>query len=502
MISAKKGVSVRIITLVFFILAAVFTVTICSKSSPIYPLNDWDDPNCFFTVGKAMANGKILYKDIFEQKGPLLYMLHMLAYQISAKTFLGVYFIEIISCFFFLCFSYKTILLFSKGKSLEPIALLCAFVFTSFAFCSGDSAEELCLPLLSYSFYTALSCVKKNKPLPFSHALISGIWLGAILWIKFTMLGFYIGFVIAFIILYIRQKNIRRIWSSAAVMIAGIIISSIPIIIYFLKYNAFDQLIEVYFYDNVFMYTTGSDIPPVLRHIVNLFSGLLSFFLNNPFGLLCLILGYIRIFRKESIQLRIVFTAITVSTFFFSFVGGRSYAYYSLVMSVFAPPGVSLVYDIVRKKLQDKNNKRLTAAVKTGAYALSLAVTVFMCRNIYLVFTPKQELPQFRFNKIISAAENPTLLNYGFLDGGFYTVSGIVPDCRFFCELNIELDEMYEVQNEYVKNGKAVFVVTKDEKPEFEMYECIDQAESRYWSQTSTYYLYRLKSYNESAVDS
>ena len=83
MISAKKGVSVRIITLVFFILAAVFTVTICSKSSPIYPLNDWDDPNCFFTVGKAMANGKILYKDIFEQKGPLLYMLHMLAYQIS-----------------------------------------------------------------------------------------------------------------------------------------------------------------------------------------------------------------------------------------------------------------------------------------------------------------------------------------------------------------------------------------------------------------------------------
>ena len=125
-----------------------------------------------------------------------------------------------------------------------------------------------------------------------------------------------------------------------------------------------------------------------------------------------------------------------------------------------------------------------------------------MCRNIYLVFTPKQELPQFRFNKIISAAENPTLLNYGFLDGGFYTVSGIVPDCRFFCELNIELDEMYEVQNEYVKNGKAVFVVTKDEKPEFEMYECIDQAESRYWSQTSTYYLYRLKSYNESAVDS
>ena len=122
--------------------------------------------------------------------------------------------------------------------------------------------------------------------------------------------------------------------------------------------------------------------------------------------------------------------------------------------------------------------------------------------NTYLMGIRPEELPQYRFAEIIRQSEDPTLLNYGFLDGGFYTVSGIVPDCRFFCELNIELDEMYEVQNEYVKNGKAVFVVTKDEKPEFEMYECIDQAESRYWSQTSTYYLYRLKSYNESAVDS
>ena len=82
-----------LLTISAIIAFSIFVVTVCSKSSPIYPLNNWDDPNCFFTVGKAMANGKVLYRDIFEQKGPLLYMLHELTYFISGKTFLGVYFV-------------------------------------------------------------------------------------------------------------------------------------------------------------------------------------------------------------------------------------------------------------------------------------------------------------------------------------------------------------------------------------------------------------------------
>ena len=48
---------------------SVIMITICSKSSPLYPMNNWDDANCFFTVGKAVGNGEVMYRDIFEQKG-------------------------------------------------------------------------------------------------------------------------------------------------------------------------------------------------------------------------------------------------------------------------------------------------------------------------------------------------------------------------------------------------------------------------------------------------
>ena len=55
------------------LISAIVTITVFSKSSPLYPLNDWVDANCFLTTGKALLSGQVLYRDVYEQKGPLLY---------------------------------------------------------------------------------------------------------------------------------------------------------------------------------------------------------------------------------------------------------------------------------------------------------------------------------------------------------------------------------------------------------------------------------------------
>ena len=88
------------------ILSAVIVITLCSKCSPLYPLNDWDDPNCFLTVGRSVCHGKVLYRDIFEQKGPILYFLHSLACLISERSFIGIYFAELIAAVIFLFYSF------------------------------------------------------------------------------------------------------------------------------------------------------------------------------------------------------------------------------------------------------------------------------------------------------------------------------------------------------------------------------------------------------------
>jgi len=79
--------------LIILIVSAVVTITVVSTCSPLFPFNPWDDANCFFTLGRGIIHGKVPYRDLYEQKGPLLYFLYALAALISEKSFTGAWII-------------------------------------------------------------------------------------------------------------------------------------------------------------------------------------------------------------------------------------------------------------------------------------------------------------------------------------------------------------------------------------------------------------------------
>ena len=82
------------IKIVYLAVAAFILVLFASRSSFLYPCNDWNDANSYFSVGKALMNGKVPYRDVFDQKGMYLYFLYGLAYLVSHTTFRGVFLVE------------------------------------------------------------------------------------------------------------------------------------------------------------------------------------------------------------------------------------------------------------------------------------------------------------------------------------------------------------------------------------------------------------------------
>ena len=482
-----------ILTILMLIVMAFAVITICSKSSPLYPLNDWDDPNCFFTVGKSMVNGRVLYRDIIEQKGPALYMLHGLTYLISHDTFIGVWLVEIIACFVFLYNSYRIVSLLCKGRRMLAIIPLAALGYSSLAFCCGDSAEELCLPLMSYCMYVLLDSAEKNSAARSKRVFVCGICAGIILWVKYTLLGFFIGFGLSFVVLYIKEKRFARIAAGIICVLAGITVASIPVFAYFYLTDAFSSLFQVYFYDNIFIYSSGRFDHPALATLTNLFNGLCSFAMYNTFGFLCAAGGVVYVLYRGNRRFALSYSSVLFITFIFIFIGGRAYAHYSFILTVFAPVGIAGAYNFLEPKISRMKNRKLQLAAPALVICLNAALCIGLCRNLYLIFIPRDEMPQFRFQKTISQTDDPSLLNYGFLDGGFYTVTGIVPECRYFCELNMPVTEMYTTQDRFVRDGIPDYVVTKDQKPLLTNYECVDECDFIYWYSTSTYYLYRQK---------
>ena len=102
------------------LLSALF-LGICSKSSPLYPLNDWVDVHCFFTVGRGILEGIVPYRDLYEQKGPVLYFLYALAAIVSDSSFWGVFLLEVVTYGLFLNFSGRIAAIYLGSSQTLPV---------------------------------------------------------------------------------------------------------------------------------------------------------------------------------------------------------------------------------------------------------------------------------------------------------------------------------------------------------------------------------------------
>ena len=77
-----------------------------------------------------------------------------------------------------------------------------------------------------------------------------------------------------------------------------------------------------------------------------------------------------------------------------------------------------------------------------------------------------------------------TLLNYGFMDAGFYTAAGLVPNVKYFHQTNVPLEEMLAEQERYLREGLCDYVITRGKQPEWigERYELIaTESSPNFW---------------------
>lgn len=478
---------IRFSELIFIILTAFAVITICSKSSPLYPINDWTDANCYMTVGRAMLNGAMPYRDLFEHKGPVIYLLHALAAVISDRSFFGVFLLESVFCGWFLYLSYKVLLNHCNSRPLWAVPLTAAVIYSAKVFCHGDSAEEFCLPLILCSFLIGSESFCSKNEISDRDSFLIGVLSGIIMWTKFTLLGFYAGFFIAAVVFF--RKNILRLIRMCSMIILGIGAVSAPIMIFFTANDSLTNLFEVYFYDNLFIYSGSEEKSSLLENLKNGMVFTASFM---PVGFGIIITGIITAAVNKSRQ-NLIYTAVTLITaFLLVFSGHLSYRYYPLILGAFVPASEAFIISFAEKKV--KKIKLPIFIFSGAAFAVCIGSCFLFCPNIYLMRYEKQQLPQYQFAEIINQTDDPTLLNYDFLDGGFYLAADIVPEFKYFCRNNTGLDAMLSSQRYYVENSIPDYIVVRSSsgnKPSFSNYICVAESELPYYEKYFYYYLYK-----------
>ncbi len=485
--------------LLYCLLIAAGCLLLCSKSSPLYPINDWADANIYFSSGKAMLHGRVMYRDVYDHKGPLLYAVHAFCALISPLSFFGVWLLEVACFTAFLVSVYQYLRLLGAKKGLiTALPLAAALVAASFTFAHGDSAEELCLPLLSFSFLWLMRYVRQEAPapMPVKTALLSGVFCGCVLWVKFTMLGLHMGFIGVAFLMQARQRQWKAAWRTLLAYGLGMTIATLPWLLYFGLHGALYDWLKTYFYDNLFLYT-GNEAASLLGRVKAMGMAAFQWVAENPVAAGTLLLGLLwGTFRKDRKPWeRLALWGCTGLTALGAFVGGKTYPYYGLILLAFVGTGFAPLCGWSEKipGRPESGRRRIQTAIGVGLLALALCWG-FSINTKTSFLQPKESTMQYQLAQVVNQTPGATLLNYGFMDAGFFTATGIAPTVKYFHQTNVPLREMLEEQQRYVKEGLCTYVVARGNEPAsiLENYELVKTADSPgFWYEHV--YLYRLR---------
>ncbi len=495
------------------LLCAFLTMLVCSRSSLLYVFNLWDDANSYFTVGKCIFRGFVPYRDLFDQKGILLYFIYGLSSLISRTTFAGVFFFEVIAASFSLGAVFSIYQLFLKNKLFHYVLtpITGAVIYTSFNFYWGGSAEEFLFPFVMWGLYLSVRYFRTTYPEPMDTktVFIAGILAGCVFNIKFNSLGlFFAWMMMVFFAYIIGSGKVATAFAECVVYLVGMLFATFPWIVYFGVNGAIDDWMYVYIYKNVFEYSKKVS----LGERAYLFYDIIkNHALNNKLVFIFVFVG-IAYFIASAIHTAVkgsesrLFLELKISElvnlgmllFFLVlviFIGGVSLPYYIFPMNAFVLFGFVPLGFFFKDILEDNAEGRLLALISGCSVIIAFVICWFLSVNVKSIKLSEDDLFLFKFRNYIekSGVEDPGIIVEFTFDVGLYTVLDVEPICYYYQTQTLNMDEVIEYQKQYLHSGEADFVVTKDTEAEGigDRYDLVMQDRCVFHDFDHVYYLYQ-----------
>lgn len=232
----KKTILDNSLKFIFFILAATLMVLYFSAStSPLYPNYKARDSSFFLVMGKEWLGGLIPYKDIWDQKGPAIFLVNLLGFMLTGNKY-GVLIIQIIFAVVSEVFIYKT---FRRvmGETLSVLGACFGTIVFGCNYNYGNLLEEYINPFLIICLYFITGWIHdKTKEKPEHNPLYAcfyGLTFGLCVMSRVTnSIAVCIAFF--FIVIYLlANKAWMNLLQNAITFILGAAMAIVPFMIYF-----------------------------------------------------------------------------------------------------------------------------------------------------------------------------------------------------------------------------------------------------------------------------
>ena len=317
------------------------------------------DSSVFRYMGWMMTEGYVPYRDFFDHKGILLYVINYIGTLLSFEH--GIWFLEGIAIFISAYFCYKIAekrcgMLCASGITFLIFALMNQF------FDGGNFTEEYALPFHMIAMYIFLDYFL-NEKITKLRLVLCGACFAAVCLLRINMISIWLVFCIMVLIQCLYQKKAKELGGFLLYFLIGCIIFLLPFAIYLLYHHAFGDFIEQYFVFNQMYasndaYVTASGQWDALKF----FGGSLTFLAAFIYLLLSLR-------HKEKRFFHIGYLCYMALTMLFICMSGQIYRHYGMTLL----PALVYPYSLFCKNCRKADWKKRIPYLVTGALCLGVA---------------------------------------------------------------------------------------------------------------------------------
>ena len=189
------------------------------------------DPNAYLYCAKQILNGDIMYKELYDNKGPVLYLFNIVGLLMGGGNATGLWFVELTLLFVSSIFIFKSVCLYFN-RWIALLATLSCLLLIFPLLGGGGFSEEYGFSFMSVSLYYFLHFFKYQNVNKYHFAIIA-LCLACAFLIKPTFIALWVtGYLFVFFIL-LKNNRLKELLPISLISVIAIIAVCLPFALYF-----------------------------------------------------------------------------------------------------------------------------------------------------------------------------------------------------------------------------------------------------------------------------
>ena len=225
----------------FPLMALPLLLLMSTSTSPLYYHGGYDSA-IFQELGLGILRGRIPYRDLFDNKGPLLYLLNALGLLIGGRA--GLFLLQLVFNSLTLWLWFRIARLFATPlRSMAAVAV--ALLPYSLFLCEGNMCEEWMLPFISLAIYLVLNGLLNHSSSESSKTpiwpFVLGMCFAAVALIRLNdAVAIVGGLMVGYCIWLIWNRNVIQMFT-AVWMFVSATATAVPVLFWLLQNQALDD---------------------------------------------------------------------------------------------------------------------------------------------------------------------------------------------------------------------------------------------------------------------